>query len=101
MTGLFVAALLAAGPVRTVDVKVTDKGFEPARIEVKQGEHIRLLVTRKTDKTCATELRFEGEAARTKLPLNVTVPVDFTAKKPGTVKYACAMGMVSGVLVVQ
>jgi len=35
-----------------------------------------------------------------KLPLNQTVLVEFTPKKAGTLKYACAMGHVAGVLVV-
>lgn len=101
MIGAIFAVLLAAAPTyRTVDVAVTSKGFEPARIEVKKGETVRLVVTRKTDRTCATEVVLEGNSTHTRLPLNQPVTIDFTPSKTGQVRYACGMGMVGGVLVV-
>jgi hypothetical protein len=33
---------------------VTDKGFEPNNVTVKKGKPLHLVVTRKTDQTCAT-----------------------------------------------
>ena len=39
MKAILIAALLAAAPAaRNVEMKVTDEGFEPSRIEVKKGE---------------------------------------------------------------
>ncbi len=100
MTGTLVALLLAAAPLpRTVNVDVTSKGFEPARIEVKKGENVRLVVTRKTEQTCAKEMKLD-DGAPVKLPLNQPVTIEYTAKKAGQVRYACGMGMVGGVLVV-
>ncbi|HEY8210929.1 MAG TPA: copper transporter, partial [Myxococcaceae bacterium] len=36
----------AAPAARTVELKVTDKGFEPTPVKVKKGEPIRLRITR-------------------------------------------------------
>jgi len=87
---------------KTIEMSVTDKGFEPAVVKVKKGEPVTLVITRKTDKTCATEIVIDEEKISTKLPLNKAVTVSFTPKKAGDMKYGCAMGkMIGGVLKVQ
>lgn len=118
MTALVLAALLAAAPeaqpatpspstqaagqpARTVKLAVTKKGFVPDKIKVKKGEPLRLLVTRKTEQTCATEIEIEDTKISQDLPLNKEVEVDYTPTKSGEVRYACSMGMVSGVLLVE
>lgn len=95
------AALLAAPAARSIDIAVTSGGFEPERIEVKKGEPVRLVVTRKTDKTCATEIVIADAKIRKELPLNKPVEIEFTPQKTGKLRYACGMDMVSGELVVQ
>jgi plastocyanin domain-containing protein len=102
MKGFVIAILVAAAPAaRTIDLAVTNKGFEPDKIEVKKGEPVHLVVTRKTDATCATELVIHDQGIRKELPLNKAVAIDFTPQKSGEIKYACGMGMIGGVLVVQ
>ena len=93
----------AAAPAgKTIEMSVTDKGFEPAVVKVKKGEPLTLVITRKTEKTCATEIVIDEEKISTKLPLNKAVTVSFTPKKAGDMKYGCAMGkMIGGVLKVQ
>src|SRR5436309_2798819 len=44
-----------AGP-QEVQLSVTDGGFEPARAEVPRGQACTLVITRKTDRTCAKEI---------------------------------------------
>jgi plastocyanin domain-containing protein len=89
------------GP-RELAIKVTEDGYVPEKLTVKKGEPVRLVVTRVTDATCATELLIEGTSIKTKLPLNKAVNIDWTPTKSGSVKYGCAMGMmVSGVLLVE
>jgi plastocyanin domain-containing protein len=83
-----------------IEVSVTGDGFVPDKLQVKKGQKVKLLVTRKTDRTCATEIVIQDAGVNQKLPLNQTVLVEFTPKKAGTLRYACAMGHVSGVLVV-
>ncbi len=87
--------------VRTVEMVVTSAGFEPARVKVSKGEKVRLLVTRKTDRTCATEIVIAEHGINAKLPLDKTVAVEFTPQKSGEIKYACGMGHVSGIVFVK
>ena len=87
---------------QTMEMRVTDKGFEPAALSVKKGEPVTLVITRMTDKTCATDIVIDEAGINTKLPLNKAVNVTFTPKKAGELKYGCAMNkMIGGVLSVQ
>ena len=84
-----------------MELAVTEKGFEPARIDVKKGEHLQLVVTRTTDDTCAKKLVIADAHVKAALPLNQPVTIDLTPTRTGEMKYACGMDMLSGVLVVQ
>jgi plastocyanin domain-containing protein len=91
------------GPVRNqVEMSVTEKGFEPQNVRVKAGEPVTLVITRKTDATCATEIVIDEYGINTKLPLNTPVKVAFTPKKTGVLKYGCAMQkMIGGAIKVE
>ncbi|MBI3182658.1 MAG: cupredoxin domain-containing protein [Myxococcales bacterium] len=90
------------GKARTIEISVTDDGYQPTPIKVKKGEPLRIRITRKTDKTCANELVIKETNINVPLPLNQTVEVSYTPDKAGDVKFGCAMGMmVSGVLLVE
>jgi len=67
-----------------VVMAVTDKGFEPKNLRVKKGEPVTLLITRKSDATCATEIVIDEHGINTPLPLNKEVTVAFTPKKSGS-----------------
>src|SRR5688572_16878341 len=75
-----------------VEVVVNDEGFVPSRIPAKAGQPIVLAITRKTERTCATEILFAGQEGKTELPLNKTVEVAYTPKASGSIKFGCAMG---------
>jgi plastocyanin domain-containing protein len=84
-----------------VEVAVTEQGFVPSRIPARAGAPLTLVVTRKTDQTCAREIMFSGVDGKTELPLGKPVEVTYTPKLSGEVKFGCAMGMmVGGVLAV-
>jgi hypothetical protein len=84
-----------------IAMAVTEEGFVPERVPAKKGQPLTLAITRKTDKTCAREIVFEGQKGKTALPLGQTVEVTYTPKASGEIKFGCAMGMmVSGVLMV-
>ncbi len=84
-----------------VAVSVTEKGFEPSRIPARAGAPLTLVVTRKTDSTCAREIVFAGQEGKTELPLDKPVEVTYTPKASGEVKFGCGMGMmIAGVLAV-
>ncbi len=102
------AALAAAGiaegtvrnGVRTVDMAVTEDGFVPAKVKAVKGEKLRLVVTRKTDRTCATELVIPNYQIDAKLPLDKPVTVELTPRASGEITYGCGMKMITGVIFV-
>ena len=83
------------------EVAVTQNGFEPATIKVNAGQPVRLVVTRKVERTCATDVVVKEYGIRKALPLNQPVVVRFTPRKTGTIRYACAMDMVAGQLIAE
>ena len=88
--------------VRTITMEVTGDGFVPANLSVKVGEPLKLVVTRKTDETCATDLLIDGTDIKLALPLDKPVEVAWTPTKAGKIKFGCAMDMmVGGVLLVE
>jgi hypothetical protein len=86
-----------AGAATRVEVQVTEAGFVPDTITGQVGKPITLVVTRKTDRTCARELVIKGQPGKTELPLDHGVEVTFTPTAAGHLPFGCAMGMmVSG-----
>ncbi len=82
-----------------VSMVITDQGFEPKNLTVKQGQPVKLTITRKTNATCATEIVIDEYQVNTKLPLDTPVTVTFTPTKSGQLKYGCAMDkMIGGVI---
>jgi plastocyanin domain-containing protein len=111
MSRLTIVALLAlslqtladaAPKERRIELSVTERGFTPSPVEVKKGEPLLLVITRKTDRTCAKEIVVPALNMKAALPLDQPVEVRLTPKKSGELKYGCAMGqMISGVLTVR
>ena len=92
----------AAKEPRTIQIAVTENGFEPTPIALKKGEPVKLVITRKTDVTCAKTVVFDDPKVRKELPLNKPVEIAFTPTTTGDLKYGCSMGkMVGGVLHVE
>jgi plastocyanin domain-containing protein len=91
----------ATKAAKTVEIAVTSDGFTPADIKVKAGETVKLVVTRKTDKTCAKEVVIRDLGVNQPLPLDKPVTVEITPKKAGTIRYACAMDMIAGTITVE
>jgi plastocyanin len=88
----------SGGPI---EVTVTSEGFQPAEIEAKAGQPLRLVITRKTDKTCAKEIVIKELGLEKPLPLDQPVTVEFTPQKTGQLRYACSMDMIAGVILVK
>jgi plastocyanin domain-containing protein len=93
------AAAKTAGPIA---LAVTDVGFEPSEVTVAKGQPVTLVITRKTDATCAKDIVIPDHGIKKALPLNQPVEVTFTPDKSGELKYGCAMNqMIGGVLRVE
>ena len=86
---------------RKVEVTVTKDGFVPAEIPAKKGEVLNLVVTRKVEKTCATELVQKDQGIYAPLPLEKPVTVTLKAPKDGQLKFSCAHGHIAGNVVAQ
>ena len=107
LAGALLAAGLTSGCARethgpgeiAVAVTVTENGFEPAVASVPRGKPVTLVVTRRTDQTCATDMMFEGTGQRYELPLGKPVRIDLAAGVRDTLRYACGMDMIHGMIV--
>ena len=112
LTSFLAAAFLLAAPTaqaaekpakraQVVALTVTKDGFVPASVTVKRGQPVELVVTRKAERTCATEIVMKDFGVNQPLPLEKAVTVKVTPKKPGAYRYACGMDMIGGVLKVE
>ena len=80
---------------------VVQGGYSPDRIEVKQGQPVRLLFRREESTACTEQVVFADFGVSAMLPQGQTVPVEFTPDKAGEFTFHCAMNMVRGKLVVK
>lgn len=86
---------------RRVDVSVTKDGFVPAAITAKKGEVLNLVVTRKVEQTCATELVQKEQGVNAPLPFGKAVTVTLKAPQDGQLRFSCAHGHIAGNIVTQ
>jgi plastocyanin domain-containing protein len=110
---LVVAALLlsagcekktVAEPVPTsgdVKIEANQKGYVPPAVALKKGAPARLIFTRTSDDTCATEVVFPELKIKKDLPLNTPVTVDVPTDSARTLTFACGMDMFKGSVVVK
>ncbi len=80
---------------------VTEKGFVPSAINVKPGTNLELKITRKTDSTCATQIRVPSKNIQEDLPLNKAVNIKIGRVEKGEVSFGCGMNMVTGIIFVK
>lgn len=80
----------------SIDVAVTDKGFEPSTIKTAHGKSVILNVTRKTDETCAVAIQVPSKKIKKDLPLNQTVSIDLGILEKGEISFGCGMNMMEG-----
>lgn len=82
-----------------VTLDVTEAGFVPERIQVIAGRPIDLVVTRRTDNTCGTEIVIGNGSQRAALPLNTSVTLRLAPMAKGELKISCGMAMLKGTVV--
>ena len=95
------AAANKPAAAQVIEMSVTKAGFVPAQIKVKVGQPVKLVITRKTDHTCAKDIVIKDFAISQPLPLDETVEVAFTPTKTGSSRFACAMDMIAGTIIVE
>ncbi|MEP7050873.1 MAG: cupredoxin domain-containing protein [Pseudomonadota bacterium] len=94
-------AAAAPGSATLVSMTVTADGFIPSQTHLRVGQPVTLIVTRKIEHTCATDIVIKDFGVSKPLPQDQPVEITFTPTKPGPIHYSCAMGMVSGELVAE
>jgi hypothetical protein len=87
-------------PPGSVLVNVSMVGFDPASIEAKAGEPLKLAFFRPNAQNCAKEVVFPDLGITKELPPGQTTVVDITPPKSGTFGFACGMDMLKGKLIV-
>ena len=87
---------LAYAKDQVVDLQVTEKGFEPSSVDVKPGVLVVLKVTRKTDSTCATQIKVQSKNIKKDLPLNKPVTIPLGKLDKGEIRFGCGMDMITG-----
>ncbi|HYE58243.1 MAG TPA: cupredoxin domain-containing protein, partial [Rhodothermales bacterium] len=81
--------------VQVAEITVEESGFRPASVTLLASTPTRLVITRRTSQTCATEVQSpELGIAQTALPMNEAVAVSFTPDSTGTFTFACGMDMI-------
>jgi plastocyanin domain-containing protein len=95
-----VTAAVHASGRQEVDVTVKG-GYQPAAIQVKAGQPVRLNFTRREASTCGEEVIFPGFGKRAHLPENQTVSLEVVPDTPGEYEFTCGMNMYRGKLVAQ
>jgi Cupredoxin-like domain len=88
-------------PPGSVLVNVTMVGFDPAVIEAKAGEPLKLAFFRPNAANCGREVVFPDLGIRKELPPGQTVIVDITPTKSGPLGFECGMKMLKGQLIVR
>ncbi|MBK9324261.1 MAG: cupredoxin domain-containing protein [Bdellovibrionaceae bacterium] len=81
---------------QSIELAVTENGFEPKSIDVKPGTDVTLKVTRKTDSTCANQVQVPSRKIKVDLPLNKTVSVALGKLEKGEIRFGCGMNMMEG-----
>jgi plastocyanin domain-containing protein len=90
------AAPAEAATGRVVEIKVTDKGFEPNAVEAKKGETVSLKFVRSTTSDCLKAISVPSLKINRDLPMNTPVVVNVPADKEGKIVFQCWMAMVKG-----
>jgi plastocyanin domain-containing protein len=89
-----------SGTPGVTEITVTEKGFEPDRVQAAAGQQVTLRFTRTAARTCADAVEVQGDPVRHMLPLNAPVDVKVTAPKSGELAFACPMNMYRGTIMV-
>ena len=79
---------------------VVEGAYKPNRIEVRQGERVRLKILRKEYNGCTREIVFPKLNIRRELPTSKIVYIDLPALQAGEYEFKCGMNMVRGTIIV-
>ncbi len=86
--------------VRRVPVEAGPSGYQPDKVVANAGEKLILVFTRTTEARCLAQVRV-ADGPLTELPVGKPVEIAVTAPDKGaTLRFACGMDMMTGVIAV-
>lgn len=83
-----------------VPVTAGEDGFKPSSVTFPKGSAGKLVFTRTTDDTCATEVVFPELNIKKDLPKGKPVTVDIPTDKEQKLTFQCGMGMFKSSVVI-
>jgi len=86
-------------PSSAVRIQVSERGYEPERIEVPANRPMTVAFTRDSTPSCGSEVVFPSLGIRKTLPVGETVLVQLPAQPAGELSFGCGMGMFRGMIV--
>lgn len=85
---------------REIEITVR-RGYQPNRIEVLEGERVKLRFLRQESRDCSREVVFPALGIRRELPEGKPVVIQLPDLPPGEYEFQCGMDMIRGTLVVK
>jgi plastocyanin domain-containing protein len=86
--------------IREIEI-IVQGGYKPNRIDVVEGQSVRLKFVRKEASGCSREVVFPALGIRKELPQNEPVVIPLPPLKAGEYGFECGMKMLTGKLVVR
>ncbi len=90
----------AQGIGGAVAITAGEDGFKPSSVTFPKGSAGKLVFTRTTDETCATEVVFPELNIKKELPKNTPVAIDVPTDKEQKLTFQCGMGMYKSSVVI-
>jgi plastocyanin domain-containing protein len=96
------AATAAEPPLqgRRIEIKATNEGYSPSKVEVKKGEAVVLRFIRETKSECLAEVQIPSLKIKKALPMNTPVEIGIKPDKEGEIVFECGMAMLRGKIIV-
>lgn len=79
-------------------INVQSNGYEPNYLKVKKGQPVKLTLQSKDAYSCAAAFTFKEYGIKTFLKANDTQVFTFTPVSKGKFRFACSMGMYTGIM---
>lgn len=83
-----------------IEIRVKDGVYNPAHIQVKQGEKVRLRFTREDPSPCAAKVIFHALGKTLDLPPNNSAEIEIQLDETGEIDFTCDRQMYRGKLIV-
>jgi plastocyanin len=83
---------------RRIAITATNDGYSPASVDVKKGEAVVLVFTRKTPSECLAQIVIPDLNIKKDLPVDVPVEIPVKFDKEGKVGFQCGMAMLKGTI---